>query len=631
MSIRRLTVAQATIEFLAAQYSQRDGVRQRLIPGAFGIFGHGNVTGLGQALEETGASLQARNIDFPFIRVQNEQAMVHSAVAFAKMKNRLQTWACTSSVGPGATNMVTGAALATVNRLPVLLLPGDTFSNRIPHPVLQQLEHPQSGDISVNDCFRPVSRYFDRIYRPEQLLSSLPEAMRVLTDPAETGAVTLAMPEDVQTEAFDFPESFFADRVWSVRRATPTDEEITVTIDLIARAERPFIIAGGGVLYSEASEALNSFATSFGIPVGETQAGKGALPWDHPWNLGPVGANGGSAANAWAKDADLVIAIGTRLADFTTASKTAFQNPDVRFVGINVNAADAAKLGALSVSADARAALESLSRAEFRPTGHESTVRQLKSVWDGQVDGLRSPQAGTQVTQANVIGAVNDASAPTDVVVCAAGGMPGDLLKLWRTQDTKGYHVEYGYSCMGYEIAGALGVKMADPEREVYVMVGDGSYLMLHTEIVTSIQEGLKLTIVLVDNSGFQCIRGLQMSSGSPSFGNELRFRDERTQRLDGPFVPVDFVRNAESLGAKAYDTNSLEEFRAALEDAKSVNQTVLIYVRVDTEARVPAFDGWWDVPIAEVSSETSVNEAKRAYDEARQRQRFFAPGLTGD
>jgi 3D-(3,5/4)-trihydroxycyclohexane-1,2-dione acylhydrolase (decyclizing) len=523
--------------------------------------------------------------------------------------------------------MVTGAALATVNRLPVLLLPGDTFSNRVPHPVLQQLEHPQSADVSVNDCFRPVSRFFDRIYRPEQLLASLPEAMRVLSDPAETGAVTLAMPEDVQTEAFDFPESFFADRVWNFRRAVPTDEEIADTLDLISRAERPFIIAGGGVLYSEASTALATFATTFGIPVGETQAGKGALPWNHSWNLGPVGANGGSAANAWARDADLVIAIGTRLADFTTASKTAFQDPNVRFVGINANAADAAKLGALSVTADARATLEALSRAEVQRSGRESIVRQLKATWDQQVDDLRTPQLGRQPTQANVIGAVNEVSAPRDVVVCAAGGMPGDLLKLWRTEDPKGYHIEYGFSCMGYEIAGGLGVKMANPEREVYVMVGDGSYLMLHTEIVTSIQEGLKLTIVLVDNSGFQCIRGLQMESGSPSFGNELRYRDERTHRLDGPFVPIDFVRNAESLGAKSYDTHSLDEFKAALEDSRTVNQTVLIYIRVDTEVRVPSFDGWWDVPIAEVSSEEGVNEAKRAYDEARQRQRFFAPG----
>lgn len=627
MTTRRLTVAQATIHFLAAQYSQRDGVRQRLIPGAFGIFGHGNVTGLGQALEEVGASLRSEGADFPFIRAQNEQAMVHSAVAFAKMKNRLQTWVCTSSVGPGATNMITGAALATVNRLPVLLLPGDTFANRIPHPVLQQLEHPSSQDMSVNDCFRPVSRYFDRINRPEQLLTSLPEAMRVLTDPAETGAVTIAMPEDVQTEAFDFPESFFTARIWNVRRTAPTDEESSIALDLIARARKPMIIAGGGAIYADASDSLATFVSRYGIPVAETQAGKGVLPWNHPWNLGPIGSNGGSAANAWAKEADLVIAIGTRLADFTTASKTAFQNPDVQFIGINANAADAAKLGAHAIVADARATLDSWNRFEAKQATRSATVASLKTVWDGQVDELRTPIDGRPITQANIIGAVNDATGPRDVVVSAAGGMPGDLLKLWRPEDPKSYHVEYGYSCMGYEIAGALGVKLAEPDREVYVMVGDGSYLMLHTEIVTSIQEGLKLTIVLVDNGGFQCIRGLQMESGSPSFGNELRYRNLASDRLDGDFVPVDFVRNAESLGAVAISTNTLAEFSQALKDSRSLDRTVLIYIRADSETRVPGFGGWWDVPIAEVSGEASVNDAKRAYDETRQKQRFLPAG----
>ncbi|MEJ7839328.1 MAG: 3D-(3,5/4)-trihydroxycyclohexane-1,2-dione acylhydrolase (decyclizing), partial [Thermomicrobiales bacterium] len=627
MTIRRMTVAQATIHFLAAQYSQRDGIRQRLIPGAFGIFGHGNVTGLGQALEEIGASLRDNGTDFPFIRAQNEQAMVHSAVAFAKMKNRLQTWVCTSSVGPGATNMITGAALATVNRLPVLLLPGDTFANRIPHPVLQQLEHPSSQDMSVNDCFRPVSRYFDRINRPEQLLSSLPEAMRVLTDPAETGAVTIAMPEDVQTEAFDFPESFFAPRIWNVRRTAPTDDDSSMALEMIARARKPLIIAGGGAIYADASESLATFASRYSIPVAETQAGKGVLPWNHPWNLGPVGANGGSAANAWAKDADLVIALGTRLADFTTASKTAFQNPHVQFIGINANAADAVKLGAYAIIADAKATLDNWNLSDMPPETRSTDIASLKAVWDGQVDKLRTPIEGRPVTQANIIGAVNDVAGPRDVVVCAAGGMPADLLKLWRPEDPKGYHVEYGYSCMGYEIAGALGVKMADPDREIYVMVGDGSYLMLHTEIVTSIQEGLKLTIILVDNGGFQCIRGLQMESGSPSFGNELRYRNVASDRLDGEFVPVDFVRNAESLGAVAISTDTIAKFLQALEHAKSLDRTVLIYIRADSETRVPGFGGWWDVPIAEVSSETGVNEAKRAYDETRQHQRYLPAG----
>jgi 3D-(3,5/4)-trihydroxycyclohexane-1,2-dione acylhydrolase (decyclizing) len=623
-----MTVAQATISFLAAQYSERDGVRRRFIPGAFGIFGHGNVTGLGQALEETGAALNANGIDFPFVRVQNEQAMVHSAVGFAKMTNRLQAWACTSSVGPGATNMVTGAALATVNRLPVLLLPGDTFANRIPHPVLQGLEHPSYGDLSVNDTFRPVSRYFDRIERPETLLTALPEAMRILTDPAETGAVTIALPEDVQTEAYDFPESFFVERVWKVRRPAASEEEIEEANALLQRAERPLIVAGGGVIYSEATAELDALACTLGIPVVETQAGKGALNWDHAWNLGPIGAAGGSAANAYARDADLVIAVGTRLADFTTGSKSVFQHPDVRFIGINVNAMDAAKLGALAVVSDARVALEALSTKGDGIETRREVVTRLKEEWVSIVDDLIAPTNALPVQQAQVIGVVNEVSGPKDVVVCAAGGMPGDLLKLWRPRDPKGYHVEYGYSCMGYEIAGALGVKMAAPDREVYVMVGDGSYLMLHTEIVTSIQEGIKLTIVLVDNSGFQCIRDLQMRSGSPSFGNELRFRDQASDRLTGPFVPVDFVKNAESLGAIAIGVDSLDELRAALEDAKSNDRTTLVYVRADTESRLPGF-GWWDVPIAEASAEPGVIEAKAAYDEGRKLQRYFAPGRT--
>lgn len=623
MTTVRVTAAQAIVRYLAAQYTSRDGMEQPLFAGMFGIFGHGNVTGIGQALEEHRDLLT-------YYRPQNEQAMVHTAAAYAKMKNRLQTFACTSSVGPGATNMVTGAALATVNRLPVLLLPGDIFASRRPHPVLQQLEQPYSQDISVNDAFRPVSRYFDRINRPEQLLSSLPEAMRVLTDPAETGAVTLAMPEDVQTEAFDVPEEFFAKRVWHVRRPVPDEDSLLEAARWIGEAERPLIISGGGAIYSEASQALDDFSKECGIPVGETQAGKGVIPWDEPWSVGPIGGNGGIAGNRLAKDADLVIAVGTRLGDFVTSSKSAFQNPNARFIGINVASMDTYKMGALPLLGDARATLEALQEKVLE----EGTVRDimdlgkevesLKQEWNALVDVERALNPDAQITQAQVIGLVNDAATPGDVVINAAGSMPGDLLKLWRTEDPKSYHVEYGYSCMGYEIPAGLGVKMAAPEREVFVFIGDGSYLMLNTEIVTMIQEGIKVTIILVDNGGFQSIHGLQMSSGSPSFGNELRFREDVTDTLTGPYMPVDFVKNAESLGARAISTSTPDEFRNALEIASTETRTTLVYIRTNPEARVPNYEGWWDVPIAEISGERSVQEAREQYEQDFQKQRWF-------
>jgi 3D-(3,5/4)-trihydroxycyclohexane-1,2-dione acylhydrolase (decyclizing) len=617
-----MTMAQAVVRFLANQYVSRDGQEQRLFAGMWGIFGHGNVTGLGQALEEVGE-------DLPYYRPQNEQAMVHTSIAYAKMKNRLQTFACTSSVGPGATNMITGAATATVNRLPVLLLPGDTFANRLPHPVLQQLENPVSHDLSVNDCFRPVSRFWDRINRPEQLLTSLPEAMRILTDPAETGAVTLAMPEDTQTESYDYPSRFFEKRVHRVVRTVAPASEIRLAADLIASAQRPLIIAGGGVIYSEATAALSDFADTLGIPVCETQAGKGALPWSHPWNAGPVGSNGGLAANRLAAAADLIIAVGTRLSDFTTASYTAFQQPDVRFLGINVSPMDAHKAGAFPLVCDAREGLTALLTV-LRERGHRvdaaygDEVETLKAEWNRAVDNIRAVETPAALTQANVIGIVNEASGPRDVVVCAAGGLPGDLLKLWRPVDPKSYHLEYGFSCMGYEIAGGLGAKMADPSREVYVMVGDGSYLMLHTEIVTSLQEGYKLTIVVTDNGGFQCIRGLQMSAGSPSFGNELRYRDPRTNRLEGDFLPIDFAQNAASLGAAAYTAHSESDLRSALDRARTETRTTVIHVPIQKDIRVPGFESWWDVPVAETSSESTVQAAHAAYERARARQRFL-------
>jgi 3D-(3,5/4)-trihydroxycyclohexane-1,2-dione acylhydrolase (decyclizing) len=616
-----MTMAQALVRYLARQHVERDGVSQPFFAGMWGIFGHGNVTGLGQALEELG--------ELRFYRPQNEQAMVHTSIAYAKLKNRLQTFACTSSVGPGATNMVTGAATATVNRLPVLLLPGDTFASRLPHPVLQQLEFPMAMDVSVNDAFRTVSRFWDRITRPEQLLSSLPEAMRILTNQAETGAVTLALPEDTQTEAYDYPESFFEERTWVIDRPVPSESTLQRAVELITSAERPLIIAGGGAIYSEAYGALAAVAERFGIPVSETQAGKGALPWNHPMNVGPVGANGGLAANRLATEADLVLLVGTRFADFTSASRTAFQNPDVRFVAVNIASYDAHKAGSVPLIGDADATLRALfERLESAGYGtaanYGDEVEQLKHEWDGAVDSLRAVSDANNLTQANVIGIVNDASEPQDVVVCAAGGLPGDLLKLWRPVDPKGYHLEYGYSCMGYEIAGGLGVKLADPGREVFVMVGDGSYLMLHTEIVTSIQEGKKLVIVLLDNSGFGCIRGLQMANGTDSFGNELRFRDEASGRIDGPVVPVDFAKNAEGLGAIGITATNERELRDALDKARSNDRTTLISVTVPFEPQVPSFESWWDVPVAEVSEQGSVQQARAGYEERQKKQRVF-------
>jgi 3D-(3,5/4)-trihydroxycyclohexane-1,2-dione acylhydrolase (decyclizing) len=621
MTTIRATMAQALVRFLAAQKVERDGVTQPFFAGVWGIFGHGNVTGLGQALEETGA--------LPFYRPQNEQAMVHTSIAYAKMKNRLQTFACTSSVGPGATNMVTGAATATVNRLPVLLLPGDTFASRLPHPVLQQLEHPMAMDISVNDAFRPVSRFWDRITRPEQLLSSLPEAMRILTDPAETGAVTICLPEDTQTEAYDYPAAFFEERITTLYRNLPALAALDRAAELIRTAQRPLIIAGGGVVYSEATAELADFAERFGIPVCETQAGKGSLPWNHPLNVGPIGANGGLAANRLAAQADLVLLIGTRFADFTTASRTAFQDPAVQFVAINVAAYDAHKAGSLPLVGDARATIEALgerlSASGFTTVAaYGDEVERLKNEWDRTVDSIRAVADPNALNQANVIGIVNEASGPRDVVVCAAGGLPGDLLKLWRPVDPKGYHLEYGYSCMGYEIAGGLGVKMAAPDREVFVMVGDGSYLMLHTEIVTSIQEGRKIVIVLLDNGGFGCIRGLQMANGTPSFGTELRFRDEATGQAIGATVPVDFARNAESLGALAIHVRNERELRHALEQAKQADRTTLISIAVPIDVQVPGFESWWDVPVAEVTDQPSVEAARDAYEEKRKKQRVF-------
>jgi 3D-(3,5/4)-trihydroxycyclohexane-1,2-dione acylhydrolase (decyclizing) len=557
---------------------------------------------------------------------RNEQASVHLASGFAKMSNRLRSFACTSSVGPGATNMVTGAALATINRLPVLLLPGDIFARRQVAPVLQQLESPNSQDISVNDCFKPVSRYWDRINRPEQIITSLPEAMRVLTSPAETGAVTLALPQDVQVDAYDFPEALFRKRVWTVRRPPPDEVSLARAVEAIRASRKPLIVAGGGVLYSEASRALANFAELTGIPVGETQAGKGSLAYDHAQCVGAVGATGTSSANRLAHDADLVIGIGTRYSDFTTASMTAFENPNVRFVNINVAEFDAYKVSAIAVVADARVALEEMGerlRGYRVPAEYAEKIGSLREAWTREMHRLFQLDNGPLLAQSAVIGALFEASGPRDVLVSAAGSHPGDLHKLWPTRSPNGYHMEYGYSCMGYEIPGAIGAKMADPSREVFVFLGDGTYQMMSSEIVTAMQEGVKLIIVLVDNHGFASIGGLSESIGSAGFGTRYRERSNSTGQLDGKNLAVDYVANASSLGVQATKAGSLAELKAALAHAKSSQQTSVIVVETDREVRVPGYESWWDVAVAEVSESKSVQEARSRYEKARQKERY--------
>jgi 3D-(3,5/4)-trihydroxycyclohexane-1,2-dione acylhydrolase (decyclizing) len=621
----RLTMAQALVRFLAAQYVERDGVEHRFVNGCFGIFGHGNVAGIGEALFERPDLLT-------YYQARNEQAMVHAAVGYARMNNRLGMMACTSSIGPGATNMVTGAALATINRLPVLLLPGDVFASRPVDPVLQQLEVPWRGDASVNDCFKPVSRYWDRITRPEQLIPAALEAMRVLTNPAETGAVTLALPQDVQAEAFDYPEAFFEKRTWSVARPEPDSRELDRAAALIRAADRPIIVAGGGVIYSEATDALRKLVDATGIPVGETQAGKGSLPYDHPSNLGAIGATGSFAANRLAREADVVIGIGTRWTDFTTASHTAFGNAHAHFVNLNVLDFDAHKNAGHALVGDARAGIEGL---RGRMGGHaidasyRDLAARLNKEWDREVDRLYHLGHQPVPAQSEVIGAVNDAAGPRDVVVCAAGSMPGDLHKLWRTRDPKQYHVEYGYSCMGYEIAGALGVKMAAPDREVFSLVGDGSYLMMSSEIVTAVQEGIKLIIVLVDNHGFKSIGGLSRSLGTDGFGTQYRFRKNGSLGLDGDkapsaVLPIDLVANAASMGAEAVRVGSVDELRKALQNAKRATRTSVVCIEADRYESVPDNESWWDVPVSEVSAIDAVNAARRDYEKSKKKQQRY-------
>ena len=614
---RRLTVAQAIVAYLQNQYSARDGKEYRFIEGIFGIFGHGNVAGIGQALE------QDPGLKYHLCR--NEQAMVHTAAAFAKASFRMRTLACTTSIGPGATNMLTGAAVATVNRLPVLLLPGDIFARRNVAPVLQQLESGSSQDVSVNDCFKPVSRYWDRIQRPEQLLTALPEAMRVLTSPAETGAVTLSLPQDVQTEAYDYPEEFFRKRVWIIPRSRCDKALLLQAAEWIRGAKKPLIVAGGGVLYSEASGVLAKLAEETGIPVCETQAGKGTLSYNHPQEIGAIGVTGTPGANILAREADLVIGIGTRYSDFTTASKTAFQNADVRFININVAEFDAYKHAALALAGDARATLEELHEAIAGYMVGESyrlKIANLRGDWEQEVDRIYGIRKEPPISQGEVIGLVNATVLADDVMVCAAGSLPGDLHKLWRTRKPGGYHMEYGYSCMGYEIAGGLGVKMADPRREVYVLVGDGSYLMMAQEIVTSLQEGYKINIVLLDNHGFSSIGGLSRACGNEGMGTNYRYR--RGEKYDGDFLPVDFAGNAASLGAWTARARTREELSAALAEARKQPRTSVVVVETWYEERVPGYESWWDVAIAEVSERESVQAARKIYEEARKKERLF-------
>jgi 3D-(3,5/4)-trihydroxycyclohexane-1,2-dione acylhydrolase (decyclizing) len=623
VSTVRLTVGQAIVRFVVAQRTERDGVEHRLIKGMFGILGHGNVAGLGEAVMEL-AHTDPRLL--PYYQGRNEQGMVHAATAFARQRNRLSTLACTSSIGPGATNMVTGAATATINRLPVLLLPSDLFATRVADPVLQQLEHPMANDVSVNDCFRPVARFFDRVWRPEQLPAALLGAMRVLTDPVEAGAVVIALPEDVQAQAWDWPDELFDTRVWHVPRPAPDASALARAIEAIRASRRPLIVSGGGTIYAEATEALRAFVDATGIPVAESYAGKGSLPCDHPSSVGAIGATGNPAANALARDADLVIGIGTRYSDFVTASSTAFGDPGVRFVNVNVASFDAAKLGAVMVQADAREALAALGaglEGWWVDDAYRQRATELAAAWDRTVDRAYGLGHGPLPAQSEVIGAVNDVADPRDVVVCAAGSIPGDLHRLWRTRDPKGFHVEYGYSCMGYEVAGGLGVAMAAPDRTVFVLVGDGSWLMLSSELVTAVQERVPLIVVLVENHGYQSIGALSEAVGSQRFGTQYRYRDD-AGRLEGDILPVDLAANAASLGARVIEADGIAALRAALLEARSTRWAGPVVIHIETDPFVPApgGDGWWDVPIAEVSGQPSVQSALRDYRQHKQRQR---------
>ncbi|MFF8285863.1 3D-(3,5/4)-trihydroxycyclohexane-1,2-dione acylhydrolase (decyclizing) [Streptomyces albus] len=625
MTTVRLTVAQALVRFLAAQHTERDGERHRLVEACWGVFGHGNVAGLGQALVESG---QGPGAPLPFLQGRNEQAMVHAAVGFARRRNRLSTQAVTTSIGPGATNLVTGAALATINRLPVLLLPGDVFATRVADPVLQQLEVPYAGDISVNDALRPVSRYFDRVLRPEALIPAALAAARVLTDPAETGAVTLALPQDVQTEAYDWPEEFFAERTWRVPRPAPEPSVLAEAAQAVRAARRPLLVAGGGVRHSEAQEALASFADATGIPVASTQAGKGALRFDHPCDVGGIGHTGTAVADELAGSADLLIGVGTRWTDFTTASGTLFA-PGARFLNVNIAAFDSHKMGALGVVADARAALEALTgalRGHRVVPDYETEYARGKEAWDRVVAEAFAPHPFDETarpSQTQVLGALDAVVGDEDVVINAAGSMPGDLHKLWRARSPHQYHVEYGYSCMGYEIPAAIGVRMAAPGNPVWALVGDGTYLMLPTEIVTAIQEGIDINIVLVQNHGYASIGGLSEQTGAERFGTAYRFRDADGGYTGAP-LPVDLAANAASLGMDVHRAATWGELRDALAAARASDRPTCVHVETDPDPDVPppGPQAWWDVAVAETSQRPAARAARAAYERRREGRR---------
>lgn len=623
----RLTVGQATIRFLVNQFSERDGVEHRLIAGAFGIFGHGNVAGLGQALLQTEVDPEPDGGRMEYIMPRNEQGMVHAASAFAKTTNRMSTWMCTSSIGPGALNMVTGAALATTNRLPVLLFPSDQFASRVPDPVLQQVENAQTLDTSVNDCFRPVSAFFDRINRPEQLIPSLIQAMRALTDPADTGAVVIAMPEDVQAEAHDFPVDFFRKRVWHVRRTPLECAALERAVALIRDARRPLVVAGGGAIYSEASRELRGFAAATGIPVADTQAGKGAINFEHPQSVGGVGSTGGDAANHLADRADLVIGVGTRYSDFTTASASQFKNPDVRFVNVNIKPFDAVKESGEMLVADAREALRDLTEALAGHHVEESYAQEVaseKEAWEERVHECTHLGHGPLPAQTEVFGALNELMGDQDVVINAAGSMPGDLQALWQARTPDQYHVEYAFSCMGYEIPAALGVKLARPDSEVVAIVGDGTYQMLPMELATVAQEGIKVIYVLLQNYGFASIGALSESHGSQRFGTRYRQGGGRRHNVDGDLLHVDIAKNAESWGIRVIKVHTIEEFRAAYEEAHASDTAVMIHIETDLYGPNPPSSSWWDVPVAEVSRLESTQDARQRYEQDRVHQRYY-------
>ena len=617
----RLTMAQALLRFLDAQYVELDGYEHKFVHGVMGIFGHGNVTGLGEALEYGDSSLR-------FIQGNNEQGLVHAATAFAKQKNRLGIYACTSSIGPGATNMITGAATATVNRIPVLLLPGDSFSSRQPDPVLQQIETPWDHTINANNAFKPVSRYWDRIERPEQLMVAALNAMRVLTDPVETGAATLCLPQDTQAEAYDYPDYFLAKRIWHLDRRPLNPRSLREATTLLSKARKPLIIAGGGVHYSHASDTLRDFAETFGIPVGETQAGKSAMSWKNSMSVGAIGVTGTSAANLLANEADVVLVVGSRLQDFTTASKQIF-SPEVKLLHLNVSQYDGLKMDSIALQADAKFGLESLKdilQTESYQTSLEyrERISELQSEWNVEVDRLYQLTSEEGNVQTLIVGALNEFMSPEDVVLCAAGSLPGDLHRLWRSELPKSYHMEYGYSCMGYEVAGGLGARLAMDKGELYVIVGDGSYLMLHSEILTALKEHVKINVILLDNSGYQCIKNLQMAHGSVGFGNEFRYREKNSDRLIGKITPVDFKQYAEALGVKAFYANNVNEFKELLRTTRKEDVSTLIEVKVLPGTMTDGYHSWWRVGIPEVSNCEATTDSNLKMSEEISKARAY-------